>query len=58
MNPALGDCADRDNTVEFGCRPWQIQKTPWRNTIAGCRVTMYGQLDGTQGVGYGPHAVD
>jgi hypothetical protein len=48
---------NRDNTVEFGHRVLQIQKTPWRNTLAGCRVTVYHHLDDTLSVGYGPHTV-
>ena len=35
----------------------QIEKTPWRDTLAGCRVTVYEHLDGTRSVGYGPHTV-
>ena len=35
----------------------QIEKTPWRDTLAGCRVTVYEHLDGTLSVGYGPHTV-
>jgi hypothetical protein len=35
----------------------QIQKMPWRHTLAGCRVTVYEHLDGTLSVGYGPHTV-
>jgi len=48
---------NRDNTVEFGRRALQIQKMPWRHTLAGCRVTVYEHLDGTLSVGYGPHMV-
>ena len=48
---------NRDNTVEIAPRVLQIEKTPWRNTLAGCRVTVYEHLDGTLSVGYGPHRV-
>jgi transposase len=48
---------NRDNTVEIAHRVLQIEKTPWRNTLAGCRVTVYEHLDGTLSVGYGPHLV-
>jgi transposase len=48
---------NRDNTVEIAHRLLQIEKTPWRNTLAGCRVTVYEHLDGTLSVGYGPHLV-
>ena len=48
---------NRDNTVEIAHRLLQIEKTPWRNTLAGFRVTVYEHLDGTLSVGYGPHRV-
>jgi transposase len=47
----------RDNTVEIAHRVLQIEKTPWRNTLAGCSVIVYEHLDGTLSVGYGPHLV-
>jgi hypothetical protein len=48
---------NRDNTVQIGSRALQIEKTPWRDTLAGCRVLVYEHLDGTLSVGYGPHTV-
>ncbi len=48
---------NRDNTVEIAHRLLQIEKTSWRNTLAGCQVTVYQHLDGTLSVGYGPHLV-
>jgi hypothetical protein len=48
---------NRDNTVEIAHRVLQIERTPWRNTLAGGRVTVYEHLDGTLSVGYGPHCV-
>jgi transposase len=48
---------NRDNTVEIAHRVLQIEKTPWRNTLAGCRVTVYEHLEGLLSVGYGPHVV-
>lgn len=48
---------NRDNTVEFGHRVLQIEKIPWRDTLAGCRVMVYEHLDGTLSLGYGPHTV-
>jgi len=48
---------NRDNTVQIGNRILQIQKTPWRDTLAGCRVLVYEHLDRTLSVGYGPHVV-
>jgi transposase len=46
-----------DNTVQVGGVLLQIEKTPWRDTLAGCRITVYEHLDGTRSVGYGPHTV-
>ena len=48
---------NRDNTVEFAHRVLQIEKSSWRNTLAGCSVIVYEHLDGTLSVGYGPHVV-
>jgi transposase len=48
---------NRDNTVRWENRVLQIEKTPWRATLAGCRVTVYEHLDGTLSIGYGPHRV-
>ncbi len=38
-------------------RVLQIEKTRWRNTLAGCRVRLYEHLDGTLLVRFGPHEV-
>lgn len=48
---------NRDNTVEIAHRVLQMEKTPWRNTLAGCSVIVYEHLDSTLSVGYGPHLV-
>jgi len=48
---------NRDNTVSIDNRILQIEKTPWRAPLAGCRVVVYEYLDGTLRVGYGPHIV-
>jgi transposase len=47
----------KDNTVRVGDRNWQIQRTPWRGTLAGCRVTICEHLDGRWSIYYGPHCV-
>ena len=47
----------KDNTVEIGDRSWQIERTPWRGTLAGCRVTICEHLDGRVSIVYGPHGV-
>jgi hypothetical protein len=47
----------KDNTVPWGERVWQIERTPWRGTLAGCRVTICEHLDGRVTIVYGPHVV-
>jgi transposase len=47
----------RDNTVEYGNRVLQIEKTKWRFSLAGCKVTVYKHADQTISIGYGPHIV-
>src|SRR5579884_487454 len=47
----------KDNTVEIGERSWQIDRTRWRGTLAGCRVTICEHLDGRVSIVYGPHVV-
>jgi transposase len=46
-----------DNTVRVANRVWQIEKTPWRGTLGGCRVTVCEHLDGRVTIVYGPHTV-
>ena len=46
-----------DNTVAIGERVWQIERTRWRGTLAGCRVTICEHLDGKVSIAYGPHVV-
>ena len=48
---------DHDNTVAIGERVWQIERTRWRGTLAGCRVTICEHLDGQVSIVYGPHVV-
>jgi transposase len=48
---------NQDNTVHLGPCVLQIEKSRWRATLAGCRVTVYEHLDGTWSIGYGPHIV-
>jgi hypothetical protein len=47
----------QDNTVKLGERVWQIERTPWRGTLAGCRVLISEHLDGQVTISYGPHVV-
>ena len=48
---------NQDNTVHVGPCMLQIEKTHWRAILAGGRVTIYEQLDGTWTIGHGPHIV-
>ncbi len=48
---------NRDNTVRVENRVLQIEKSRWRGTLAGCRVTVCEHLDGGLSVLYGPHVV-
>jgi transposase len=47
----------KDNTVQWGERVWQIERTPWRGTLSGCRVTICEHLDERVTIVYGPHVV-
>ena len=48
---------DKDNTVKIANRLWQIDKTWFRNTLAGTTVTIHEHLDETVSIRYGPHVV-
>ena len=48
---------NRDNTVSWANHRLQIDKTSWRGTLAGCRVTVCEHLDGRLSIVYGPHRV-
>ncbi len=48
---------DKDNTVAIADRRWQIEKTRFRNTLAGSTVTIHEHLDETVSIRYGPHVV-
>ena len=47
----------KDNTVAIADRRWQIDKTRFRHTLAGCTVTIHEHLDGHISIRYGPHVV-
>lgn len=47
----------KDNTVAIGERSWQIEKSRFRSTLAGCTVTIHEHLDETVSVRYGPHVI-
>ena len=48
---------NKDNTVHLGSCVLQIEKSRWRATLAGCRVTAHQHLDGSWSITYGPHIV-
>jgi hypothetical protein len=48
---------DNDNTVRIDNREFQLQKTRWRNTLAGQTVAVHEHLDGRVSIRYGPHLV-
>lgn len=48
---------NRDNTVSFQNLSLQIERVPWRATLAGCSVTAHQHLDGTLSLSYGPHCL-
>jgi hypothetical protein len=47
----------KDNTVTIADRNWQLEKSRFRSSLAGCTVTIHEHLDGTVSVRYGPHVV-
>ena len=48
---------EKDNTVAIRDRSWQIDKTRFRNTLAGSTVTIHEHLDETVSIRFGPHVV-
>jgi hypothetical protein len=46
-----------DNTITLRDRVWQLEKSRWRHSLAGCTVTIHEHLDGRVSVRYGPHVV-
>ncbi len=48
---------NRDNTVNFANRSWQIERSKLRGTLAGCRVVVHEHLDDTLSITFGPHVV-
>jgi len=47
----------KDNTVAIADRSWQLDKSRFRNTLAGSTVTIHEHLDGTVSIRWGPHTV-
>jgi transposase len=47
----------QDNTVAIADRHWQLEKSRFRSSLAGCTVTIHEHLDGSVSIRYGPHVV-
>jgi hypothetical protein len=48
---------NQDHTVVLERRVFQLPKTRWRQSLAGCAVTIHEHLDGRVSIRYGPHRV-
>ncbi|MGH2361600.1 MAG: ISNCY family transposase, partial [bacterium] len=48
---------NRDNTVVVDHHVFQLEKTKWRHTLAGCVVTVHELLDERLAIRYGPHLI-
>jgi hypothetical protein len=48
---------NRDNTVVIGNRVLQLEKTRWKDTLAGQTVTVHEHLDGRVSIRYGPQLI-
>ena len=47
----------KDNTVAITDRSWQLEKSRFRNSLAGCTVTIHEHLKGEISIRYGPHVL-
>jgi transposase len=47
----------KDNTVAMADQHWQLEKSRFRSSLAGCTVTIHQHLDGAVSIRYGPHVV-
>jgi transposase len=48
---------NQDNTIQLDHRVFQIEKTRWRDTLAGATVMVHEHLDGRVSIRYGPHLI-
>jgi hypothetical protein len=48
---------NKDNTVAIADRMWQLEKSRFRRSLAGCTLTIHEHLNGTISIRYGPHVV-
>jgi transposase len=47
----------KDNTVAIADRTWQLEKSRFRSSLAGCTVMIHEHLDGTVSIRFGAHEV-
>ena len=47
----------KDNTVAIADQHWQLEKSRFRSSLAGCMVTIHQHLNGDVSIRYGPHVV-
>jgi transposase len=47
----------QDNTISMENRVFQLERTRWRNTLAGQTVVVHEHLDGRVSIRYGPHVI-
>jgi transposase len=48
---------NRDNTVLLGSRVLQLEKTRWKDTLAGQTIIVHEHLDGRVSIRFGPHVI-
>jgi hypothetical protein len=48
---------NNDNTLTLENRVFQLDKTRWRNTLAGQTVIVHEHLDGSMSIRYGPNVI-
>lgn len=48
---------NQDNTISVENRVFPLEKTRWRNTLAGQTVMVHEHLDGRVSIRYGPHVI-
>jgi transposase len=48
---------NQDNTISVENRVFQLERTRWRNTLAGQTVVVHEHLDGRVSIRYGPHVI-
>ena len=47
----------KDNTVAIKERSWQLDKSRFRHSLAGCTVMIHEHLNGDISIRYGPHVI-